>query len=34
MVLDTEVDSAYPKRWIGKVTVNTTFGRGLHGRLQ
>ena len=33
MVLDTEVDSAYPKRWIGKVTVTTTDGRSLHGRV-
>ncbi len=33
MALDTEVDSAYPKRWIGKVTVTTTDGRSLHGRV-
>jgi len=33
MVLDTEVDSAYPQRWIGKVTVITTDGRELHGRV-
>ena len=33
MVLDAEVDSAYPKRWIGKVTVTTTDGRVLHGRV-
>ena len=33
MVLDTEVDSAYPRRWIGKVTVTTTDGRVLHGRV-
>jgi 2-methylcitrate dehydratase PrpD len=33
MVLDVEVDSAYPKRWIGKVTVHTTDGRVLHGRV-
>lgn len=33
MVLDTEVDSAYPRRWIGKVTVTTTDGRTLHGRV-
>jgi 2-methylcitrate dehydratase PrpD len=33
MLLDTEVDSAYPKRWIGKVTVTTTDGRSLHGRV-
>jgi 2-methylcitrate dehydratase PrpD len=33
MVLDAEVDSAYPKRWIGKVTVTTNDGRVLHGRV-
>ena len=33
MVLDAEVDGAYPKRWIGKVTVQTTDGRVLHGRV-
>lgn len=33
MVLDTEVDSAYPERWIGKVTVRTTDGRTLHARV-
>lgn len=33
MVLDLEVDGAYPQRWIGKVTVETTDGRTLHGRL-
>ncbi len=33
MVLDTEVDTAYPQRWIGKVTVITTDGRELHGRV-
>jgi 2-methylcitrate dehydratase PrpD len=33
MVLDDEVDGAYPKRWIGKVTVTTTDGRVLHGRV-
>jgi 2-methylcitrate dehydratase PrpD len=33
MVLDAEVDGAYPKRWIGKVTVHTTDGRTLHGRV-
>jgi 2-methylcitrate dehydratase PrpD len=27
------VDHAYPKRWIGKVTVDTTDGRTLHGRV-
>jgi 2-methylcitrate dehydratase PrpD len=33
MVLDAEVDAAYPQRWIGKVTVSTTDGRVLHGRV-
>jgi 2-methylcitrate dehydratase PrpD len=33
MVLDGEVDTAYPQRWIGKVTVHTTDGRVLHGRV-
>jgi 2-methylcitrate dehydratase PrpD len=33
MVLDSEVDSAYPARWIGKVVVQTADGRTLHGRV-
>lgn len=33
MVLDAEVDSAYPRRWIGKVTVHTRDGRVLTGRV-
>jgi len=33
MELDPEVDSAYPARWIGKVTVETTDGRRLEGRV-
>jgi 2-methylcitrate dehydratase PrpD len=33
MVLDEEVDTAYPQRWIGKVTVTTTEGRVLQGRV-
>jgi 2-methylcitrate dehydratase PrpD len=33
MQLDEEVDSAYPARWIGKVTVTTTDGRVLQGRV-
>jgi 2-methylcitrate dehydratase PrpD len=33
MALDQEVDSAYPQRWIGKVTVTTTDGRTLLGRV-
>jgi 2-methylcitrate dehydratase PrpD len=33
MVLDDEVDQAYPARWIGKVTVRTTDGRSFDGRV-
>jgi len=33
MVLDPEVDAAYPRRWIGKVVVSTTDGRRLEGRV-
>jgi 2-methylcitrate dehydratase PrpD len=33
MVLDAEVDAAYPARWIGKVTVATRDGRQLAGRV-
>ncbi len=33
MELDEEVDQAYPQRWIGKVTVKTTDGRSLTGRV-
>ncbi|MDO9359326.1 MAG: MmgE/PrpD family protein [Polaromonas sp.] len=33
MQIDDEVDSAYPRRWIGKVTVTTTDGRVLQGRV-
>ena len=33
MALDVEVDGAYPQRWIGKVTVSTTDGRVLLGRV-
>jgi 2-methylcitrate dehydratase PrpD len=33
MELDPEVDAAYPKRWIGKVTVETADGRVLSGRV-
>lgn len=33
MVLDEEVDRAYPARWIGKVTVHTRDGRVLSGRV-
>jgi 2-methylcitrate dehydratase PrpD len=33
MAYDEEVDHAYPERWIGKVTVYTTDGRVLPGRV-
>ena len=33
MVLDDEVDSAYPRRWLGRVDVETTDGRVLRGRV-
>jgi 2-methylcitrate dehydratase PrpD len=33
MVLDDEVDAAYPARWIGKVSVTTRDGRVLQGRV-
>lgn len=33
MVLDPEVDAAYPARWIGKVEVVTNDGRRLAGRV-
>lgn len=33
MELDPEVDSAYPLRWIGKVTVHTADGRRITARV-
>lgn len=33
MVLDPEVDGAYPQRWIGKVEVRTVDGRTLSARV-
>ena len=33
MMLDAEVDAAYPQRWIGKVAVTTADGRVLQGRV-
>jgi len=33
MVLDPEVDAAYPARWIGKVSVATRDGRRFDGRV-
>jgi 2-methylcitrate dehydratase PrpD len=33
MVLDPEIDAAYPRRWIGKVEIETTDGRTLTARV-
>ncbi|WP_454743803.1 MmgE/PrpD family protein [Cupriavidus necator] len=33
MQLDEEVDSAYPRRWIGKVSVTTEDGKSFSGRV-
>jgi len=33
MLVDDEVDRAYPVRWIGKITVLTSDGRTLHDRV-
>ncbi len=33
MVLDPEVDQAYPRKWIGKVTVTTHDGKTYTGRV-
>jgi 2-methylcitrate dehydratase PrpD len=33
MVLDPEIDRAYPKRWMGRVTVKTRDGRELDQRI-
>ena len=33
MVLDPEVDQAYPRKWIGKVTVMTQDGKTYSGRV-
>jgi 2-methylcitrate dehydratase PrpD len=33
MVLDDEVNTAYPARWIGKVRVQTTDGRTIESRV-
>lgn len=33
MVLDPEVDQAYPRKWIGKVTVTTNDGKTYTGRV-
>ena len=33
MVLDAEVDAAYPQRWLGKIEVDTVDGRHLSARV-
>lgn len=33
MLLDAEVDAAYPRKWIGKVTIETRDGRHFSGRV-
>jgi len=33
MELDTEIDQAYPKQWIGKVTVTTNNQTTFSGRV-
>jgi 2-methylcitrate dehydratase PrpD len=33
MVVDDEVETAYPQRWIGKVEVETVDGRTFIGRV-
>jgi 2-methylcitrate dehydratase PrpD len=33
MVLDAEVDAAYPKRWLGRVSVTTRDGRTLEKKI-
>lgn len=34
MVLDKDIDAAYPRRWIGRVTVQTDDGRTLECRVE
>jgi 2-methylcitrate dehydratase PrpD len=34
MVLDPEIDSAYPRRWMGRVTVKTRDGRTLEKKIE
>ena len=33
MILDPEIDAAYPERWIGLVDVETTDGEGFTSRV-
>ena len=34
MVLDPEIDAAYPEQWIGGVEVETTDGRRFESRVE
>ena len=34
MILDQDIDAAYPRRWIGRVTVQTNDGRRLECRVE
>ena len=34
MVLDPEIDGAYPRRWMGRVSVQTRDGRTLECRVE
>ena len=34
MELDPDIDAAYPKRWIGRVTALTRDGRRLESRVE
>ncbi len=34
MVLDSDIDAAYPRKWIGRVTVQTADGRTLECRVE
>ena len=34
MVLDPEIDRAYPRRWMGRVTVKTRDGRTLEKKIE
>jgi 2-methylcitrate dehydratase PrpD len=33
MLFDAEIDAAYPQRWLGKVSLETTDGRRLTARV-
>ena len=34
MVIDKDIDAAYPRRWIGRVSVETRDGRTLKCRIE